>query len=181
MLNHWFEPVNQETLFSNQWFESKNQETGSLIHWFESVNQETEMLNHWFEPVNQETLFLNQWFESKNQETTFLVHWFERVNQETLFLLVVSIINQESVDSVLLCQSLFSKNLKQKNCSTYFLRVYFSTAKDKVGPFGVVIRRNEAESSVREKVSKWVTLSGPAIVKKSFITFPFRTFKFDAV
>ena len=54
-------------------------------------------------------------------------------------------------------------------------------AKDKVGPFGVVMSRNEALSSVREKANKCVTFRGPAMVKKSFITFPLRTFKLAAV
>ena len=54
-------------------------------------------------------------------------------------------------------------------------------ANERVGPFGVVINRNEALSSVREKANRCVTLSGPAMVRKSFITFPLRTFKFAAV
>ena len=47
-----------------------------------------------------------------NEETTFLIHWFELVNQKTLFSSVIS--NQEPVDSLFLCQSLFSARLANK-------------------------------------------------------------------
>ena len=63
----------------------------------------------------------------------------------------------------------------------YFLSIYSSTLNDIVGPFGVVINLKLTDSFVFENVSKWVTFNGPAIVKKSFITFPFRTLKFDAL
>ena len=64
---------------------------------------------------------------------------------------------------------------------SYFLSIYSSTLNDIVGPFGVVINLKLTDSFVFENVSKWVTFNGPAIVKKSFITFPFRTLKFDAL
>ena len=81
-----------------------------------SVNQETTFLTSWFEKVNRATSFFDNWFESMNQETKFLYRWFEIVNLETVlsilwikkhfFHQLFRIMNQEPVDSLILCQSL---------------------------------------------------------------------------
>ena len=64
---------------------------------------------------------------------------------------------------------------------TYFWSIYFSTANDMVGPFGVEMMRNETVSFVFENVIKCFTLRGPAIVRKSFNTFVFRVLRLRAV
>ena len=96
-----------------------------------SVNQETTFLTSWFETVNRATSFFDNWFESMNQETKFLYRWFEIVNLETVlsilwikkhfFHQLFRIMNQKSVDSLFLCQSLFSTDfVDQKKWGALF-------------------------------------------------------------